>query len=317
MAKKGGFFQTIGRFVRWAGFGLAALLVVAIWMGWSNQANGPETDVAAVAPSAGEEAGTDTPAAEETSVDEVETAAAETDEAEIAASDAVGQAGVALQEDADRAVDEIQSALESAVGAVNEATGAVEESVGEAAAEAEAAAEGVLEGGPGAEEVPASELGDAASEAESVVDTVTESVEDVLESPTEAATEEALAEAETAEAVTAEPETPASVEGAVTDEQADLNVLPAELSEIRVPGDAAVYGLVSVFQRDDGSIEVVSSRTADGAEAMTTRLVTCAPLAVGVIAEGDGPRTEAPEMERIVLGSAAATIAALACGAMN
>lgn len=310
MAKKGGFFQTIGRFVRWIGFGLAAVLVLAIWMGWSNQANGPMDDVAAVAPSAGGEAVTEASPAEEMPVEEAETAAAEAVEA---GSEPTGETGVALREDADRAVDEVQSALESAVGAASEATG----TTGEVAAEAEATAEGALEGGPGAEEAPASELEELAGGAGGVVDTVTEAIEDVMESPAEAGADEALAEAEAAEAQAAEPETPASVEGAVTDEEADFNVLPAELSEIRVPGDEAVYGLVSVFQRDDGSIEVVSSRTAEGAEVMTTRLVTCAPLAVGVIAEGDGPRTETPEMERIVLGSAAATIAALACGAMN
>ena len=84
-----------------------------------------------------------------------------------------------------------------------------------------------------------------------------------------------------------------------------------------MPGDDATYALISVFERDDGAIEVVSARTAGGETLQTTRLVTCAPLAVGVIAEGEGPRNETPELERIPLGSADATIAALACGAMN
>ena len=78
-----------------------------------------------------------------------------------------------------------------------------------------------------------------------------------------------------------------------------------------------IHSLVSVFQRDDGAIEVVSDRTLGEETTQTIRLVTCAPLAVGVVSEGNGPRNDAPELERIPLGSAAATIAALACGAMN
>ena len=109
----------------------------------------------------------------------------------------------------------------------------------------------------------------------------------------------------------------AAIDDATDDEQADLNILPPELSNITVPGDSATYSLVSVFQRDDGTIEIVSDRTENGETVQTIRLATCAPLAVGVIAEGDEPRNEAPELERIPLGSAAATIAALACGAMN
>ena len=106
-------------------------------------------------------------------------------------------------------------------------------------------------------------------------------------------------------------------DGVVGADDADLNILAPEMSDIRVPGDEAVYSVVSMFRRDDGIIEVVSERTVGEDSGQTIRLVTCAPLAVGVVSEGDGPRNDAPELERIPLGSAAATIAALACGAMN
>ena len=105
--------------------------------------------------------------------------------------------------------------------------------------------------------------------------------------------------------------------GAVGQAEADLNIVPPSFSDIRVPGDDATYALVSAFQRDDGTIEVVSERSLDGQTTQTIRLVTCAPLAVGVIAEGDGARNDAPELERIPLGTASAIIPALACGAMN
>lgn len=109
----------------------------------------------------------------------------------------------------------------------------------------------------------------------------------------------------------------ATAEGVVDQESSDLNILSPELSDVTVPGDDGSYSVVSLFRRDDGTIEVVSDRTENGETEQTIRLVTCAPLAVGIVSEGDGPRNEAPDLERIPLGTAAATIAALACGAMN
>lgn len=149
-------------------------------------------------------------------------------------------------------------------------------------------------------------------------------VEDASEAAN-AVTENTVAEAQSAPEVgpgaqdgqATEQEEVAAAGDAVSQEEADLNILPPELSNITIPGDAARYALVSVFQRDDGTIEVVSDRTENGATVRTIRLVTCAPLAVGVISDAGGIRNEAPEMERIPLGNATATIAALACGAMN
>ncbi|NND41997.1 MAG: hypothetical protein HKO04_07965 [Silicimonas sp.] len=297
MAKKGGIFQTMGNLVRWTIWGLAALAVVAIWLGWSNRANGPDGVTASV----------EEPTVAEPPTDAVEEPAAEGEAAEPATGTVA-----ALQDDADSATDEVRSAVEGAVGTASEAASDAGESASDTVSDSADAGSDAIEGGPGAEEVPATELEEAA-------DAVVETVDDAMQSATEEATDEALAAAEQAEGTvsTATEDVTAAVEGAVTDDEADLNVMPEELSEIRIPGDDAVYGLVSVFQRDDGSIEVVSSKAEDGATVMTTRLVTCAPLAVGVIAEGDGPRNDTPELERIPLGSAASLIAALACGAMN
>ena len=156
---------------------------------------------------------------------------------------------------------------------------------------------------------------EAEAPAEDVAEEVQAGVEDVADA-VEEAVEETVAEGVAAlgDAVV---EVKDAAEGVVSDVESDLNILAPEMSEIRIPGDDAVYSLVSVFQRDDGAIEVVSDRTLGEESTQTVRLVTCAPLAVGVVSEGDGPRNEAPELERIPLGSAAATIAALACGAMN
>lgn len=295
MAKKGGVFQALGNLWRWTIWGLAAVLVVALWLGWSNRANGPDSETVADATMT-EKAADTAETAEETAVEEPATdadaeatdGAADVEEALDETGDAVGEAvetvadqveeaaGVAADvasEAAESTVAEVQSALEGALGAAGQAASEAEDALSDLAGQAGAAleeAEGALEGATGEESVPATDLDEVAA-----------------------------------------------IEGAVDEEQADLNILPPELSNITVPGDDATYSLVSVFQRDDGTIEVVSDRTLNGETEQTIRLVTCAPLAVGVIAEGDGPRNETPEMERIPLGTAAATIAALACGAMN
>ncbi|MGI9393099.1 MAG: hypothetical protein ACR2OY_00495 [Boseongicola sp.] len=86
---------------------------------------------------------------------------------------------------------------------------------------------------------------------------------------------------------------------------------------IRIPGDDASYTLLNAFRRDDGAIEITSERALGDDRTTTIRLVRCAPLEVGVIAQGDAERNETPEMARITLGNAAATLAATACGAMK
>ena len=238
---KGGVFQAMGKLWRWTIWGLAAILVVAMWFGWSNRGAGPEGDVVA--------------------------------EAEAPSVEEVGDLEVTLDEPAE-AVADVETAVEDVVDAAEDALEEAEESVRDLADDAEQALGEVrdaLEGGRGdTDDAPAASLDEAEG-----------------------------------------------TDGVVGREEADLNILPPELSEIRIPGDDATYALMSLFRRDDGAIEVVSARTAGGETTQTIRLVTCAPLAVGVVAEGDGPRNDDPEMERIPLGSAAATIAALACGAMN
>jgi hypothetical protein len=283
MAKKGGFFQTLGNLWRWTVWGLAAVLVAALWLGWSNRQADTEGDVVAGAEAPAEAAATDvTAAAEETPVEapaeEVAAAAEEPaagtvpEEVEAAVeevTEAAQEAVTAVGEAAENTVAEVQSAVEGALGAAGEVAQEAEGAASALADQAETAVNQALEGGSAAE-VPATQLDEVAA-----------------------------------------------AEAPVSEEEADLNIVPPELSNITIPGDPASYALISVFQSDDGTIEVVSDRTENGATVQTIRLVTCAPLAVGVIAEGDAPRNEAPELERIPLGSAAATIAALACGAMN
>ncbi len=86
---------------------------------------------------------------------------------------------------------------------------------------------------------------------------------------------------------------------------------------VRVPGDDADYELLNAWRRDDGAIEITTQRTLGDDVSMTIRLVRCAPLELGLIAEDGGARNDDPEMERVVLGSAEAWMAAQACGAMN
>lgn len=136
----------------------------------------------------------------------------------------------------------------------------------------------------------------------------------VIEEETVAeATAEAVEEVEEATTETiAEPVTEAAAgdDGASTESGLFTDVMT-------VPGDDATYELLSAFRRDDGGIEITTTRTLEGATTQTTRLVTCAPLAVGTIAEGSGARNEAPEMIRISLGTAPAALAAAACGALR
>jgi cytoskeletal protein RodZ len=149
---------------------------------------------------------------------------------------------------------------------------------------------------------PATE--EVASEAADGSESATEEVADGEPVAAEVATEEAA------------DEPAAAVEEAA--EGAAPGLAEALLREIKVPGDDATYTLRNAFRHDDGSMEVTTERTTpDGVTVTVTQLVTCAPLAVGVIAEGDGARIDTPEMERIPLGTAEATIAAVACGTLK
>lgn len=88
-------------------------------------------------------------------------------------------------------------------------------------------------------------------------------------------------------------------------------------SGIRVSGDPAVFDLLNAWRRDDGKIEITTSRTLEGLTSTSIYLVTCAPLALGTIATGDNVRNDAPVLERLPLGSAKAWLAAMACGGLK
>ncbi|MEM9971391.1 MAG: hypothetical protein AAF762_09875 [Pseudomonadota bacterium] len=116
-----------------------------------------------------------------------------------------------------------------------------------------------------------------------------------------------------------QPEPEPAEEAVVEAEPAPIEAPASEEpgQDIQVPGDDATYVLLNAFRRDDGAIEITTQRTLADEISTTTRLIRCAPLEAGVIAEGDAPRNDDPEMERVVLGSAAAWLAAQACGAMR
>lgn len=148
----------------------------------------------------------------------------------------------------------------------------------------------------------------------------------------EQATEEAIAASDTVpsdsdEASKAEEAVDASLESsgepgaapAATELTETEEALPKDdataITSFTVPGDDATYALQNAFQRDDGNIEFTTERTsADGATQSVTRLISCAPLAAGIISQDDGPRVDQPDMERLVLGSTEASVAAKACG---
>jgi hypothetical protein len=112
-----------------------------------------------------------------------------------------------------------------------------------------------------------------------------------------------------------EPATDVAAESETASAESGGEAVSSEV--IRIPGDDATYTLLSAFRRDDGAIEITTERVLGDDRATTIRLIRCAPLEVGLIAKGDGPRNDAPEMVRITLGDAAATLAATACGAMK
>ena len=172
--------------------------------------------------------------------------------------------------------------------------------------------EAASEEAPAAEEAPAVET----SEAETPLETVADAVENALESDVEAATDEARAEASDASGNdVAVIDTTDAAEGAIPETES-TGLVPG-LDRVTIPGDDATYEFLSAFRRDDGLIEMVTRRSAGGVNLDVTRLVRCAPLEVGLVAEGDGARIDQPDMEPIVLGNAVATLAAMACGAMK
>ena len=179
----------------------------------------------------------------------------------------------------------LRNAIEGAVEAAEEQ---VQERVDELATEVEEEVDELAE-----------EVREAANELQSRLDEAMGAGDD------ERAADPGPAESDADEAVTetaAEPDAPSLFD---------------TLAPIQIPGDEASYELLNAFRRDDGKIEITTSRTLGEEITQTIRLVTCAPLAVGTIAEGDGARNDAPEMERIPLGTASATLAAMACGAFR
>lgn len=95
------------------------------------------------------------------------------------------------------------------------------------------------------------------------------------------------------------------------------------LTDIRLPGSEATYSLLNAFRRDDGALEITTVRREGESELYEIRVVTCAPLATGVLATGNSAealgdaRDDSVVPERIVLGSAESLVAATACGAFQ
>ena len=220
-----------------------------------------------------------------------------------------------------------EQAADAAETAVAEASEAVQEAATELSEAAQNAVSEATESIASGEDVATAVEGAAASladAAENAVSGVGESVEgglsglaeqlrETVEGAGEAATDAAETATEAAEEVVADA---AETTTEATDAPTESAAQPFA-GTITVPGDDASYELLNAFRRDDGAIEITTTRTLDGMTSQTTRLVTCAPLAVGTIAEGDGPRNDAPEMARISLGSAEASLAAAACGALR
>ena len=130
---KGGVLQALGNLWRWTIWGLAAILVVALWLGWSNQGTVPGEDVVAGAEPSSAEA--DDVAVLEVTVDETE--AEETAEA-------VEEEPVVNTEAVENAVDEVRNAVESAVGAAGEAVEGLREEAEAVEADVRQALEGVV-----------------------------------------------------------------------------------------------------------------------------------------------------------------------------
>ena len=274
MARKAGVVKTMSNLWRLTIWGLALILVVALWLGWSNQDGQPDETVVAGGETAAEEP-TEVGALDVT-VTEAEDAATDSDESVTgatanlaeAAEAAADQVTTEATEAANDAAASVQSALESAVTAASEAVRDVEDGAASLADRAETAVED-------ARKALTTELGAADP-----------------------------APATLLEETTSDPAT------------ADTD-LPAELSNLIVPGDDATYAVETAFRRDDGAIAVTSTRTVGGDMTRTSRLVTCAPLQVGIFPDGADLANDTPELERIALGNAEATIAAAVCGALN
>ncbi len=248
MAKKRtGVIGAMGNLFRWTIYGLAAVLLFAIYLGWSGQ----EGEEIAAAP----EVAAPVEPVEEQVADE-----SATQDAEVAPDEIADQ----VTEGVEAAAEEVQAELDAAVEEIED--------------KAQEAAE-TLESG----------LAEAADELRDAAGGLAAAVGDALEG-----VDEALKE----------------VDGTVD--------LPAALATFAVPGDEATYAIRNAVRRDDGTIEITTERTgADGTTQSVTRLMSCAPLASGVISEGDGARTEQPELERLVLGTPEASVAAMACGVLR
>lgn len=297
MAKKGkGVFGAMGNLFRWTIYGLAAVLLFAIYLGWTAE----ESDQIASAP----DIVLEQPAPEPEVLSE-----AEPEVTEAPATEAE-QAAESLSDQASAAAEQVQA------------------EAGALAAEAEAAAADVASQAEAAAAEVASEAQAALQEAETAANDIRSDVEEGLQgladrlagqdapdsaaaaaTPTAEEVEDAARPGDTPELSDAVP-----AEAAVEEVETPIE-LPSDITTFTVPGDDATYSLQNAFKRDDGAIEFTTERTGpDGITQTVTRLITCAPFAVGIISEGDGARIDQPDMERLALGTPEASVAALACG---
>lgn len=164
-------------------------------------------------------------------------------------------------------------------------------------------------------EVPEADEPEAGA-AEAVVEAVEEAVETVEDVATGADLADDMSGSTDAGEATQTAEVSEDAAGAIPETSDVVEVIP-ETDVIRIPGDDAAYSLLNAWRRDDGAIEITTERTLGDDVSTTIRLVRCAPLELGLIAEGDGPRNDDPEMERALLGTAEAWMAAQACGAVR
>ena len=241
MAQRSGIFGSLGRLWRLTIWGLAAVLVFAVYL---NFADTDDVEVAAVEPEAA-------PVEEPAAVEEVTEAQPEPEPT--------------VEEQVEALAEEVETKVEEVVEEATETAKALE--------------------------------GELKQEAETAVEALEEKLEDGVRDLASKLQDE--------------------LGGAADATEQTASLTPDLEKAFSIPGDPASYEFLNAFKRDDGLIEVTTKRTEAGAETMTTRLVRCAPLEVGTIAEDGGERNDAPEMERITLGNAVASLAALACGAMK
>ena len=260
-------------------FRVAVVLLagILVYAIWQNYAD--DADVVAEAPAV------DAPVAEE--------AAAEAKEVVDAASGAATEQAEDVAEAVTEKVDEAREVAEETIAAVSDAAG--------------------------------ENVADAAAAATALADTATEKAEETVAAATEMAGD---AGAQAEETVAALAEDAEQAVGEVKDkaETAFNNLLKpsgdaaSSMTTLKVPGDDTVYAMIETTLADDGAINVISQKTGDDTT-LTLSRVTCAPLALGVMAAGatrDALETRAePDMERLVLGTPEAALAAYACGAVK